>query len=357
MEYINTIPEIQVGKILVLERDIPRVHSVPVALVPNPAKGGHVSPQFIYVFDDDFTTVPYMQNGTVPPEKINMHFDSTINRMHTAAFVFATEVGHNDVFTYKDVSNPTSRALLPCDFHAVDEVGATPSSPGLATAGTQRIPATTTAPFQPRIAEVTFHPPSNADCADDVTSISQCRRAVPLTYPTSSAASLPITTFADDEADATSSSPGYPGANSAGMQNIPLPSSASTGHVTASTLSRSAPTSRCKGDPTTAQPHLADAASDLSSDRDHDYTSMSPCHRHVTATKQAGHILASPANSCASPAQYAAASISMQASRCEGASNFLMPPPVKLESGLSDLMSDGAPPSDPDSPIYVRHVL
>jgi hypothetical protein len=37
-----------------------------VALVYNPSTG-HVSPQFHVVFDDDFTTVPYMEAGTIPP--------------------------------------------------------------------------------------------------------------------------------------------------------------------------------------------------------------------------------------------------------------------------------------------------
>ena len=41
-------------------------HAGNVALVLNPATG-HVSPQFHVVFDDDFTTVPYMRNGTIPP--------------------------------------------------------------------------------------------------------------------------------------------------------------------------------------------------------------------------------------------------------------------------------------------------
>ena len=41
------------------------VHARNVALVLNPATG-HVSPQFHLVFDDDFTTVESMRNGTVP---------------------------------------------------------------------------------------------------------------------------------------------------------------------------------------------------------------------------------------------------------------------------------------------------
>ena len=41
-------------------------HAGSVALVFNP-KTGRVSPQFHVVFDDTFSTVPYMDAGTVPP--------------------------------------------------------------------------------------------------------------------------------------------------------------------------------------------------------------------------------------------------------------------------------------------------
>ena len=41
-------------------------HARSVALVLN-LKTGHVSPQFHVVFDDDFTTVPHLRKGTVPP--------------------------------------------------------------------------------------------------------------------------------------------------------------------------------------------------------------------------------------------------------------------------------------------------
>ena len=42
------------------------IHAGSVALVLNPTTG-HVSPQFHVVFDDTFSTVPYMREGTVPP--------------------------------------------------------------------------------------------------------------------------------------------------------------------------------------------------------------------------------------------------------------------------------------------------
>jgi hypothetical protein len=41
-------------------------HAGSVALVYNPSTG-HVSPQYHVVFDDDFTAVPYMKAGTIPP--------------------------------------------------------------------------------------------------------------------------------------------------------------------------------------------------------------------------------------------------------------------------------------------------
>ena len=37
-----------------------------MALVLNP-RTGHISPQYHVVFDDDFTTVPFMSSGTIPP--------------------------------------------------------------------------------------------------------------------------------------------------------------------------------------------------------------------------------------------------------------------------------------------------
>ena len=42
-----------------------------VALILNP-RTGHVSPQFHVVFDDNFTTVPYMNKNQVPPNWANL---------------------------------------------------------------------------------------------------------------------------------------------------------------------------------------------------------------------------------------------------------------------------------------------
>jgi elongation factor G len=47
-----------------------------VALVFNP-RTGRVSPQYHVVFDDTFSTVPFMDNGTVPPHWADLHKHST----------------------------------------------------------------------------------------------------------------------------------------------------------------------------------------------------------------------------------------------------------------------------------------
>jgi hypothetical protein len=41
-------------------------HAANVSLILNP-RTGHISPQFHIVFDDDFTTVPYLRTATIPP--------------------------------------------------------------------------------------------------------------------------------------------------------------------------------------------------------------------------------------------------------------------------------------------------
>ena len=41
-------------------------HAANVALIFNPCTG-HISPQFHVIFDDDFTTVPYLRTATIPP--------------------------------------------------------------------------------------------------------------------------------------------------------------------------------------------------------------------------------------------------------------------------------------------------
>jgi hypothetical protein len=52
------------------------MHAGNVALVFNP-KTGHVSPQYHVTFDDEFTTVPYMERGEVPPNWDDLYWNSS----------------------------------------------------------------------------------------------------------------------------------------------------------------------------------------------------------------------------------------------------------------------------------------
>ncbi len=57
-------------------------HSGSVALVYNPFIG-HVSPQYHVVFDNDFTLVPYMEAGTIPPHWSDLlHSSSQLASKH-----------------------------------------------------------------------------------------------------------------------------------------------------------------------------------------------------------------------------------------------------------------------------------
>ncbi len=62
-------------------------HASNVALILNP-RTGHVSPQFHVVYDDDFTTVPYLQTATVPP-----HWSELVRASSTIALYTEGEVG------------------------------------------------------------------------------------------------------------------------------------------------------------------------------------------------------------------------------------------------------------------------
>ena len=42
-------------------------HASSVGLILNP-RTGHISPQYHVVYDNDFTTVPYLRSETVPPQ-------------------------------------------------------------------------------------------------------------------------------------------------------------------------------------------------------------------------------------------------------------------------------------------------
>ena len=62
-------------------------HASNVALILNPHTG-HVSPQFHVVYDDDFTTVPYLRAATVPP-----HWAQLVRASSTIALYTEREVG------------------------------------------------------------------------------------------------------------------------------------------------------------------------------------------------------------------------------------------------------------------------
>jgi hypothetical protein len=62
-------------------------HASNVALILNP-RTGHVSPQFHVVYDDDFTTVPYLRTATVPP-----HWAELVRVSSTIALYTEHEVG------------------------------------------------------------------------------------------------------------------------------------------------------------------------------------------------------------------------------------------------------------------------
>jgi hypothetical protein len=73
-------------------------HASNVGLILNP-RTGHVSPQFHVVYDDDFTTVPYLRTATVPP--------------HWAQLIEASS--HLEVYTEKQVDTWHSLPELEVD--------------------------------------------------------------------------------------------------------------------------------------------------------------------------------------------------------------------------------------------------
>ncbi len=67
-------------------------HASNVALILNP-RTGHVSPQFHVVYDDDFTTVPYLRTTTVPP-----HWAELVRTSSTIALYTEHEVEFGNLF-------------------------------------------------------------------------------------------------------------------------------------------------------------------------------------------------------------------------------------------------------------------
>ena len=52
-------------------------HASTVGLILNP-RTGHVSPQFHIVYNDNFTTVPYLRTGKVPPHWADLVCESSL---------------------------------------------------------------------------------------------------------------------------------------------------------------------------------------------------------------------------------------------------------------------------------------
>ena len=93
-------------------------HAGSVALVLNP-RTLHVSPQYHVVFDDQFTTVPYMKNGEVPPhweELVNSHSESVtdekIELANTWAETLSPDMTEDTPFA-EDVNLQLSRSYDP----------------------------------------------------------------------------------------------------------------------------------------------------------------------------------------------------------------------------------------------------
>jgi hypothetical protein len=62
-------------------------HASNVGLILNPCTE-HVLPQFHVVYNDDFTTVPYLTTATVPP-----HWDKSVRASSTIALYTESKVG------------------------------------------------------------------------------------------------------------------------------------------------------------------------------------------------------------------------------------------------------------------------
>ena len=93
-------------------------HAGSVALVLNP-KTLHVSPQYHVVFDDNFTTVPYMKNGEIPPHWSDLVLHNTesvtdmkIELANTWAAALTPDMVQNSPFE-EDINLQLSRSFEP----------------------------------------------------------------------------------------------------------------------------------------------------------------------------------------------------------------------------------------------------
>ena len=69
-------------------------HASNVALVLNP-RTGHISPQYHVIYDDDFTTVPFLRKGQVPP-----HWEELVSK---SAIFSRTD---NNIDTWDSLQTP-----------------------------------------------------------------------------------------------------------------------------------------------------------------------------------------------------------------------------------------------------------
>ena len=90
-------------------------HASNVGLILNP-RTGHVSPQFHVVYDDDFTTVPYLRSVYVPPHwaqliEASSHLEvQTGRQVGTWQSLPELEIDSGDFSSdFSQVSNPTIR--------------------------------------------------------------------------------------------------------------------------------------------------------------------------------------------------------------------------------------------------------
>ena len=87
-------------------------HASNVGLILNP-RTGHVSPQFHVVYDDDFTTVPYLCSAEVPPHWAKLVEASSHLEVHTEQQVDTWQSLPELNTDPGDFSSDSSQAYLP----------------------------------------------------------------------------------------------------------------------------------------------------------------------------------------------------------------------------------------------------
>jgi hypothetical protein len=87
-------------------------HAANAALIFNPGTG-HVSPQFHVIYDDDFTTVPYICTATIPPYRADLVCATSKLHVHTKKQVDTWQslpeiIPENGDFTSKQTEVPNA---------------------------------------------------------------------------------------------------------------------------------------------------------------------------------------------------------------------------------------------------------